>query len=139
SFVIDGVSGRNHGQKETKPRPPAPKSLTPEELLSAATGAELHVVGIYSSTVGVAKERVSGTRGGVVEVEVRPTEKPAVLALNAWFPVAWKLKLAGQARVKAVIVGGGFEQEIEEVPVGVPVVMLPRGRKNYGGDHFDSP
>jgi RNA polymerase sigma factor (sigma-70 family) len=139
SFVIDGVRGRNFGQKEIKPPPPAPKSLTPEELLAAATGAELHLVGTYLSTVGLGKERVSGTGGGVVEVEVRPTEKPVVLALNAWFSVAWKLKLADKARVKAVIVGGGFAQEIEEVPVGVPVIALPAGRQNYGGDQFNSP
>jgi RNA polymerase sigma factor (sigma-70 family) len=131
SFVIDGVRGRALGQKEIRPRPPAPRSLGPEELLAAATGAELHVVGTYWSAVGYAGERVAGPAGGVVLVEVRPTDKPVVLVLTSWFSVAWKLKLADRARVQAVILGGGYEQEIEEVPAGVPVVRLPRG-----GDSF---
>jgi predicted esterase len=131
SFVIDGVRGRAFGQKEIRPRPPAPRSLKPEGLLAAAAGAELHVVGTYWSEVGNAGERVAGHAGGVVEVEVRPTDRPVVLVHTSWFSVVWKLKPADRARVKAVILGGGYEQEIEGVPVGVPVVRLPRGRDNF--------
>jgi RNA polymerase sigma factor (sigma-70 family) len=131
SFVIDGVSGSNFGQKEMRPRPPAPRALKPEELLAAATGAELHVVGTYWSEIGSAEERVAGNAGGVVQVEVRPTDKPVVLVLTSWYSVVWKLKVADKARVKAVILGGGYEQEIEEVPLNIPVVSLPCGRANF--------
>src|SRR5205823_6221446 len=121
SFMIDGVRGRAFGQKEIRPRPPAPRSLKPEELLAAAAGAELHIVGTYWSEVGSAGERVDGNAGGVVEVEVRPTDKPIVLVLTSWFSVVWKLKLADKARVKALILGGGYGQEIANVPADIPV------------------
>jgi RNA polymerase sigma factor (sigma-70 family) len=138
-FVIDGVQGRNFGQQEIKPRLHTPTSLKPQELLAAANGAELHVVGTYWSEVGDAGEHVAGSAGGVVEVEVQPTDKPVVLALTSWFSVAWKIKLADKARVKAIIVGGGYEQEIGELPAQVPVVMLPPGRHSYGGYQANSP
>jgi RNA polymerase sigma factor (sigma-70 family) len=136
SFVIDGVRGRNFGQATIKPRRPAPRSLTPKELLAAAAGAELHVVGTYLSEVGTAGQRVA--EGGVVEVEVRRTDKPMVLALTSWFSVAWKLKVADKARVKAVIVGGAYEQEIDDVPADVPVVVLPKRRDSWGGYQSNS-
>src|SRR5438128_10757109 len=60
--------------------------------------------------------------------------KPVVLALTSYFPALWDVKVANGARLKAVIVGGWFEQEIEGVPAGVPVVYRaanPAGRKDY--------
>jgi RNA polymerase sigma factor (sigma-70 family) len=128
AFVIDGIRGRELGKNTIEPPPPTWKSLKPDELLAAAAGAELHVVGIYGSAVGSAGEQISRDTGGVVEVEVRPTDKPIVLTLTSWDPVAWKLKMADRARIKAIILGGPHENEIEGMRVEVPVIVLPRDR-----------
>jgi predicted esterase len=131
-FVIDGVRGRDAGQRAIEPPPPTPRSLKPGELLAATAGAELHVVAVTGSTVGAAGEKFSPDSGGVVEVEVRPTEKPVVIALTSWWSVVWKLKLARGARVRAVVLGGvrenGVESEIEGITAEIPVIVLPRDR-----------
>ncbi len=110
SFVIDGTHGRDLAQKERKPRPTFPKEATPEELLKAASDADVHVVGMYSAG--------PGENGAPVVVEVRPTNRPIVLALSSYGSVFWNLKIAEGAQVKAVILGGYYEQEIEGIPAG---------------------
>jgi RNA polymerase sigma factor (sigma-70 family) len=123
SFVIDGTRGREFAQKERKPRWTIPPEPTRKELLAASAGAELHVVGIYQPGGGT-----------TVDVEVRPTDKPIVLALASYMEVRWNVKIAAGARVKAVIVGGWFEQELEGLPKNIPVVYRaanPSRRQNY--------
>jgi beta-lactamase regulating signal transducer with metallopeptidase domain/predicted esterase len=114
SFVVDGTRGRNFAQNERKPRPTLPNEVKPEELLAASADADLHVVGIYWTG--------PGNNGTPVDVEVRPTSKPIVLALASYGSVLWNLKIAKGARVKAVIIGGYSEQEFEGIPAGIPVV-----------------
>jgi RNA polymerase sigma factor (sigma-70 family) len=114
SFVVDGVRGREHAQRERKPRPTFPKEPTPQELLALAAGAELHLVSVNPSI---------GLDGLPVDVEVRPTPRPVVLVLSSYDSVLWNLKVADGARVKAVILGGYSEQEIEGLPAGIPVVF----------------
>jgi predicted esterase len=113
SFVIDGIRGRDLAQKERKPRPILPKEVKPEELLAAAAGADLHVVSIYEAAAG---------NGAPLDVEVRPTTKPIVLALASYRSVLWNVKIVPGARLKAVILGGYMEQEIEGIPSDVPFV-----------------
>jgi RNA polymerase sigma factor (sigma-70 family) len=113
SFVVDGARGRNFAQKERKPRQPLPKEPTPQELLAASADADLHVVSIYGTDAG---------NGAPVDVEVRPTAKPIVLALASYQSVLWNVKIAPGARVKAVIIGGYFEQEFEGIPAHIPIV-----------------
>jgi len=116
SFVVDEVKGREFAQTVIdSPQP----TLEPKELLAAARGCELHIVGI-----DWAKDDMP------VNVEVRPTDKPAVLVLTSRMSALWKLKLADRARVKAVILGGEHEQDIEGVPAGIPVIH----RTNYPDD-----
>src|SRR5262249_39179872 len=103
SFVVDGTRGRAFAQKERQARPKLPKEPTAKELLAAATDAELHVVSIYWTG--------PGNNGTPVDVEVRPTTKPIVLALTSYYSVLWSVKIAKGARVKAVIIGGYYEQE----------------------------
>ncbi len=114
SFVVDGSRGRNFAQSERKPRPTFPKEPTPQEFLAAAAGADLHVVSIYWAN--------TAQNGIPVDVEVRPTGKPIVLALASYYSVLWKVKLAPGAQVKAVIIAGYYEQEFEGVPTNIPVV-----------------
>jgi predicted esterase len=127
SFVIDGVRGKALAQKERKPRRAPPKEPTPQELLTACAGAELHVVSIYWPRPG------GGTRA---TVEVRPTGQPIVLALAASMEALWDVKVAEGAQVKAVIIGGGYEQEAEGIPAGVPVVYRDRARSSGQGTFY---
>jgi predicted esterase len=124
TFAVDGVRGREFAQKERKPRWAPPKEPAPRAFLAACAGAELHVVGVY-------QPRDSGTP---VDVEVRPTTRPVVLVLTSYMEVLWNVKLAAGARLKAVVVGGYYEQEVEGVPVDVPVVYrayAPSNKSDY--------
>jgi predicted esterase len=125
SFVVDGTRGRTYAQKERKPRPSLPRDVKPEQLLAASADADLHVVGIYRSGAG---------NGTPVDVEVRPTNKPVVLSLASYGSVLWNVKIAKGARVKAVIIGGYYEQEIEGVPNNIPVAyraFFPNRNEGY--------
>jgi RNA polymerase sigma factor (sigma-70 family) len=125
SFVVDGARGRNCAQKERKRRPALPREPTPQELLAASADADLHVVSIYGTDAG---------NGAPVDVEVRPTTKPIVLALASYQSVLWNVKLAPGARVKAVLIGGYFEQEFEGIPATIPIVYrayFPSLRQDY--------
>src|SRR5262249_42044536 len=93
SFVVDGARGGELAQIGRKPRP-IPREVKPEELRAAAAGAELHLVSIYGAG--------PGQNGSPVDVEVRPTAKPIVLALASYGSVLWKVKIAKEARVQAV-------------------------------------
>ena len=86
-------------------------SITIPVASNTAAGAELHFVGVYHPDDRCA-----------VDVEVRRTDKPVVLALCSWCSVLWRVKVADGGRLKAVLVGGGGEQEMEGVPAGIPVV-----------------
>src|SRR5204862_6458181 len=107
---------RAKGQTDRKTRPPAPKRLTPQELRAAGAGAELHAVGVYSPHVR--------NPGKPVDVEVRATAEPVVLVLASSMEAVWNVKPAAGARIRAVIVGGGFPQEIDGLPADVPVHRL---------------
>ena len=111
--MVDGTRGRNFAQKARQSRPEAPKEVKPAELLAASLAADLQVVSIYSAG--------PGNNGAPVDVEVRPTSKPVVLALASYGSVLWNVKLAQGARVAAAIVGGYYEQEIQGLPAGTPV------------------
>jgi predicted esterase len=113
TFVVDGIHGRNFAQKERKPRPIPPKEPAPRDILAASAGAELHVVGISGS--GLAN-------GSPVDVEVRSTTKPVVVALASYHSILWNVKIAPGARVKAIIIGGWYEQEFDGIPANVPIV-----------------
>ncbi len=115
SFIVDGTRGREYAQIERQVRPAPPKEVKPEELLAASANAGLHVVGVYGAG--------PINSGRPVDVEVRATASPVVLALASYGSVLWNVKLAQGAKVSAVIVGGYFEQEIQGVPAGIPVVI----------------
>lgn len=137
SFIVDGKRGRDRGQNGVVPRPPRNKELTPKELLAASADAELHIVGPVQnngpnvSVWGAIRELLGGAAGSEedsdndagkpVNVEVRPTAKPVVLVLTAYGETVWRVKLAQGARIKAVLVGGYYPQEVEGLPDDVPV------------------
>ena len=57
-----------------------------------------------------------------------------MLALTSYGSVLWNVRIAKEARVKAVIVGGYYEQEIEGIPTNVPVasrVFFPSRNEGY--------
>ena len=101
-------------QTERKAKPAPRRQPTPEELLALSAGADLQVVGIYQPD--------KSKNGDQVEVEVRPTDKPIVLALASYMSVLWNVKIDPQARVKAVIIGGFNEQQFEGIPADIPLL-----------------
>jgi hypothetical protein len=84
----------------------------PAELLE---GAELHLVGCY--TPGFKKPNKQ------VNVDVRPTGKPIVLVLTAYYEVHWTVNIHDDADVRAVILSGYFEQKLLSQDLGVPVFI----------------
>src|SRR5262249_31157630 len=61
--------------------------------------------------------------GAPVTVEIQKTEQPVVLAVTSYYSILWRFKLASEAKIKAIIVSGYFDQEFEGVPEGVPVIL----------------
>ena len=78
--------------------------------------AEMHIIGVYGPKNDVEKDSKR------VNVEVRPTAKPVVLVLTSYFSVDWHIKLADGARIQKVIVSGYNDQEIKDLPAGVPAI-----------------
>jgi RNA polymerase sigma factor (sigma-70 family) len=112
AFVVDGRRGGDHRQTEIKPRR-AGKPPRADELRVLARGAELHVASVAVQD-----------RARPVTVRVRPTPKPTVLALSSYGSHVWKLKLEDGARLKAVLLGGYYDQDIDGVPADVSLVRL---------------
>jgi hypothetical protein len=77
-------------------------------------GAELHVVGMYGP------ERFEKTR--VVPVLVKPTDKPIVLVISSYIDARWRVDAMPGAKIKAIVLAGYFEQEVEGIPEGVPLI-----------------
>jgi RNA polymerase sigma factor (sigma-70 family) len=131
-FVVDGVRGRRFVQTRFPWRPTAFRDLSPEEVRRIAAGAELHVVSISRPD----------PRGKPVEVEVRPTPRPVVLVLSSYLSAVWNVKIADQARVRLVIVGGSDPHEIDGLPAHVPVLNRCTRRSHFrfdGRAKFDWP
>jgi RNA polymerase sigma factor (sigma-70 family) len=132
AFVIDGERGGDHRQTEIKPHP-AGKPPRAEELRALAQGAELHVASV------TLQDRVRP-----VTIHVRPMPKPTVLALSSYDSHVWKLQLDDGARLKAVLLGGYYDQDIDGVPADVPLVRchgfpLPNGGFPKSGFWVDGP
>ncbi len=126
SFIVDGKRGSQFAQKERRQQPTIPKDPPARNYLAACAGAELHVASMYMPDV-------NSKNGDIIDVEVRPTEKPIVLALVSYMEVLWKVKIAPGARVKAVVIGGYCEQEFEGIPADIPIVYrawFPAGNRN---------
>lgn len=85
---------------------------------------ELHVVGVYEGIAHV---------NGPVNVKVKATPKPVVLALSAYQPVIWTISLDAGARLSAVYVSGPYNpQTVTGVPPEIPVYRVSFGTYAYG-------
>jgi predicted esterase len=124
AFVIDDKRGRERAQGGMPPQAPPAAPPTAAALRAAAAGGQLHVVGVYSQ----------GNASRPVDVEVRATPNPVVLALTAYDSVVWNVKVAPGARISAVVASGYFPQEIDGVPAGVPFYRSgPDPSSHFGG------
>lgn len=57
----------------------------------------------------------------VVEVEVRPTKKPVLLALSGYNSIAWRIKAHEGAKIAGIWASGYHEPVVLDVPEGVSV------------------
>lgn len=60
------------------------------------------------------------------DVRVEPTDRPVLLVLSAYEPIAWRIDSAPEARIAGVYLSGYYEQMVLGLPDGVPV-----GRSMY--------
>lgn len=90
---------------------------------SKAEGPRLDWIGLY--------EGPSGSSTEPVDVTVRATHGPVILALGSYSPVAWRLNLEPGARLDRVIVYG-HEGAVApaNLPPGVPLEIYPRAREH---------
>ena len=95
-----------------------------------AETAELCVVGFYQGA-----KPAEPRKFGSAVVEVQATPRPIVLALCAYEPVRWDLKLAEGALVEKVILGGYGEQQLAAPPKGV-AVETHTYKPRQGGSYF---
>jgi predicted esterase len=119
AFTVDDKEGREFGQIGLKPHAAEPPPA--RRLLAACPGAELHVVGAGHSN----------NPATPVEVEVRPTPRPVVLAISSDSSVIWNVKRAPGARMSAILVGGSRPQEVARGPAGVPVYYFSPDPASY--------
>jgi hypothetical protein len=77
---------------------------------------ELYAVGFYEGSMPDGPKKF-----GIAEVEVRVTDRPVVLALSAYEPIRWKVKIAEGVRVERIFLGGYGDQLLDPPPAGVPV------------------
>ena len=77
---------------------------------------ELYVVGVYE---GVFPE--GPRKYGTVAVDVEAANRPIVLALCAYDPVKWDLRVAKGAQIQRLIVAGYKDQQIIGAPAGLNV------------------
>ena len=98
------------------PKAPLEAAPLPQNpmLGPAPDDAVMHAVGCYMPVNFSKQKRVT--------VTVHGTDRPIVLVVNAYHATIWSLKVDPDARIDRVIVGGYFEQQIEGVPAGVPIV-----------------
>jgi hypothetical protein len=89
---------------------------------------ELHVVNVQTfdrrsdtSLTPKQRRRQFKVTAGPIVVEVQPTGRPIVLAICSPGPTKWDLRIAKDANVKRVLVGGYDIQQITGVPEGIPV------------------
>ncbi|MCP4511762.1 MAG: hypothetical protein GY826_35780, partial [Fuerstiella sp.] len=54
--------------------------------------------------------------------EVKPTDKPIVVALTAYNKTEWHLKIDPKASVRQIIIAGYFEQNLAEPTPDVPII-----------------
>ena len=89
---------------------------------------ELHVVGVYEGAPAPGAEALPpaqrrrqrpGPQSAVVEVQA--TGRPIVLAICASERVHWVVRMAKDANVQKVFVGGYHEQDVEGIPDGIPL------------------
>ncbi|MGB7160220.1 MAG: hypothetical protein WBD40_19285, partial [Tepidisphaeraceae bacterium] len=88
---------------------------------------ELHVVGLYEGAQadGAAKLPPAQRRRqlpgrGTAVVEVQATGRPIVLSLSAYEGVNWELRVAPDANIKRIVIGGYHKQEVVGAPKDVP-------------------
>jgi hypothetical protein len=91
----------------------------------AAADRELHVVGVYSGMSNGSSSR-NNERGDAAVVVNRPG-KYVTLVLSSYEPGLWHLTIAEGTTIERLILAGYYEQTVEGLPAGVPVVTAYPG------------
>src|SRR5688500_18365704 len=71
-----------------------------------------------------------------VTVEVQPIGRPIVLVVCSYGPTQWDVRIANDANVKRVIVGGYETQQVTGAPENVPVEVHTYEGPRRSAHHF---
>ena len=80
-------------------------------VATLARDAEVEAIGVYQGG-DIGHATGASARTGTVQVRVRRSPRPLVLALSAYEPVRWVLTLEPGARLAAVLSSGYSDQEV---------------------------
>lgn len=73
-----------------------------------------------------------GNRNGSNDVIVNAKNKPVILVLSAYEPVAWKIKQTAGTKIAGVILGGYYKQAILGIPKSVPILNYSSNQNTCG-------
>jgi len=99
-------------------------------LFSSKNTPELHVIAVQKGEIANASPSVQQPGRlrrerhpqGVVDVYVDHKGAPIILAVVAYEPVKWNIRVEPGVSLKRVIVGGYYEQKLVGVPAGTKVI-----------------
>ncbi|HZN64030.1 MAG TPA: HEAT repeat domain-containing protein [Tepidisphaeraceae bacterium] len=94
-----------------------------------AAAPELYVVGFYEGSMPNGPKRF-----GTAVVDVQVTDRPVVLALCAYEPIRWELRVAPGVRLQRLIVGGYGDQILEPAPPAG--VLVEKHVYKAGGNNY---
>ena len=80
-------------------------------IVALARDAQIEAVGVYQGSPGTLVA-TDGRKVGQVEIRVRRSAKPVILALSSYEPVQWTLIPEPDAKISAVLVSGYYSSRV---------------------------
>jgi hypothetical protein len=109
--ILLASQGRGSQAASTPTPTPTPTLTRPGPLAEVGRTARIEAVGIYEGADAVAVPGNSH-RTGTVQVHVRRSAKPIILALSSYEPVRWVLTVEPGAKLAAVLNSGYAESQV---------------------------
>ena len=83
---------------------------------------ELHIIGVYEGKYpNNIRHSMNYHPSGSVKVSIEITATPIILVLCSYEPVKWEITLDKESKIKKIILGGYYDQEVTGIPDRIPV------------------
>jgi hypothetical protein len=99
------------------------EGLRPGDLDQVAAAAAVAATGPTTQPQQRRRRREKLAGRGTAVVEVQATGRPIVLVISAYEPVKWEVRVAKDADLRKVVVGGYYDQEVTGLAEGTTVEM----------------